>query len=1673
MENSTYTLLCFIANSRYLSLSTTFLQYHVVVTDRRITFSNSTLLQALNGDTSGGQLTCTLRSGQPIVADVEYDVLNDFFNCSTVNGGFRANSFATTVGQTSLYFLNGYNGACNVLYGPLVDPVDSTAILQPEPLSVGGRVFVRIGAPDCEIGVDCFVIPITPGICDSILDPANAAVTIAPLPFSVTDPDGIDNSNFAFSILSGNEDSYFNINTVTGVLTLTRALDRDLGPSNFSLIIQVSDGLFTDTFMVDVTVEDINDNSPVPLQDPIVGSVDEGAAALTQVATFGFTDLDDGLNAALVYIVRGADGNFAIPDSTIGQIVSRRVFDYDAGDRFFNFTVIAADGGSPSLIGSASVEITVNDLNDNRPFILVNAIPDVAYIEDGDPVSPATVVVSDVDSDSYPILFAAVKIYDAPNGDSEILSLNASLPSGFRLGLNNNTLMIVGAGSPDLYSLLLTQVTYENIAVLFDTPLNRTLIYGVCDQLVDGVTLSLDTQRALTTATSSDSSLPREDFEVLLSSCGELVFSNVTFSLEETNDRPSLNNVTIEFPPVTEDQTPESIMGSCVGDLFAAAVVDVDRDPFVGIAIVSHGSPASGTVMTPSDLGPCRSQYNNFVIARTCGRNRNSPPPGCPLGSSLRCERSLSGSQYLFTCSNPAGTYQVRCDIFGRKKRQTMPGDGIPVVPDFDDIVRAELYTGVGAPIDFTPAFVIGEFTIQLESFLQQCNVLSSNGSYYSYTLRNGSVIEIAVPPVDFVPTPIANVSETSAILAGPVSFITWIPLENQVGTAYFLYKAWDGSNGLISGATGVDTTNEADTAFSLEIGNATVEVISMNDAPVIELGGPGQLNYSTTYIEGGPSLFVADRNAAVVEFDSRDLTLFDLRVRISALGGGCDLPNYNGASTDRLSYFNDTEIPLTYNMSLTGQACVEYLFEGEMSIDQWRAFISMIRFRVDDEEPSDHTRQISFIIRDSILDSAPSYTFIDLTLVSDICPVLILPGSSPVVHVEHGGPTVLDETIIVTDADRDPLIRSASVAILASPSVLCSTCELSADTGLTDISASFNSTSLVLTLSGVASPEAYQQVLRTVAFEDVGQEPSFSFVGVRFSVFDPTVSPCTSAVGDLSVMVEHLNDNSPDLYLDAGSRNYTAVFTEGDGQTRVTGRDVLIMDADGLESEAYLVIVTIMQGCLSTEDRLEFLSGYTPSTVTIPYSINSCSLSLSGSRTALQTDLQQLRYRNTDVDNPTATQRILNFTIFDGSLNSTYAQTVLDVVAVNDAPVIDMDVDNLFSSNSFVTLIVGFSSVGITGPAGASIVDPDDTNLFGMVLTLSELDANGNQVTPRSDAFFESIRSNNPDLPSSFGLVFTYDTNLGVATIAGTTSVANYVAVLNGLLYSNIRLPPTQNRRQISIQVTDGTSQSALAFATVMIAGQINPPNLDLNGNEPGADVQETYVITTPPLVLFPNTFLTDVDGDHICTVNITLSGPNNTCFASSLNFESAFSDIIVDVADLDGGGMMYGLYTSFADCREPIIFQAIIRGITFSTPDAASPGTCEISIFAIDARTALSSNVAVGTVEVRAFNAPPFIDLDLGLFGRDYSTVYFQGGRIQPIVSIFDATTARNITDMIVIGEADGEAPNDDGTIYHGVVLMEKSNAGYTLIDVDSPALEYLQVSIVIDCAYSMYSI
>ena len=338
---------------RYLTLDTTFTENRLSVLENRISFHSPSFVQALNGDTFNGQLMCTLRNGTQIQQDVIYDVLNDFYNCSTVNGGFRTGSLASTIGVTEFYTYTGYNGPCGVYFGPVVSPLSSSDVLEADPLSVGGKVFILTGEPDCELGVTCNATEITPGVCDSNLG-GSAQVTAAPLPFSVVDPDGLENSNFFYSIASGNDGSYFAIASDTGVLTLVRTLDRDAGPGTFVIAIAVTDGPFEATLTFSITITDENDNPPVPSVSPVVGSVREGAPISTSAAMFNFTDNDDGVNAEITYFFSDPSSNFNTPDNRVGVIVTSRVFDYEAGDLFFVLTVVATDGGSPPLTGTVT-----------------------------------------------------------------------------------------------------------------------------------------------------------------------------------------------------------------------------------------------------------------------------------------------------------------------------------------------------------------------------------------------------------------------------------------------------------------------------------------------------------------------------------------------------------------------------------------------------------------------------------------------------------------------------------------------------------------------------------------------------------------------------------------------------------------------------------------------------------------------------------------------------------------------------------------------------------------------------------------------------------------------------------------------------------------------------------------------------------------------------------------------------------------------------------------------------------------------------------------------------------------------------------------------------------------------------------------------------------------------
>ncbi|KAJ8262011.1 hypothetical protein GJAV_G00161080 [Gymnothorax javanicus] len=185
-----------------------------------------------------------------------------------------------------------------------------------------------------------------------------------------TDKDEGNNAKVHYSIISGNVRGQFHIHAPTGVIDVSFPLDYEL-TREYTLRIKAQDGgrppLINGTGMVVVQVVDVNDNAPMFVSTPFKAFVLENAAVDYSVIHIRAIDPDSGDNARLEYRLTGtpADFPFTINNST-GWITVASDLDRETTE-LYTFGVEARDHGTPVMSSSASVSITVRDVNDNVP----------------------------------------------------------------------------------------------------------------------------------------------------------------------------------------------------------------------------------------------------------------------------------------------------------------------------------------------------------------------------------------------------------------------------------------------------------------------------------------------------------------------------------------------------------------------------------------------------------------------------------------------------------------------------------------------------------------------------------------------------------------------------------------------------------------------------------------------------------------------------------------------------------------------------------------------------------------------------------------------------------------------------------------------------------------------------------------------------------------------------------------------------------------------------------------------------------------------------------------------------------------------------------------------------------------------------------------------------------
>lgn len=175
------------------------------------------------------------------------------------------------------------------------------------------------------------------------------------------------NTILEYTIIAGNDDKLFSINTRSGKIVTNAVLDYEKKQS-YDLLVQVSDGINTAVAPILVHVVDINDQHPIFAHNFYNFSVVEETGPNTTVGSVLALDQDSGKNALIRYSLVGDVANDAfVIDSLNGHIRTRRQLDREI-DQAIDFTVVAFDGGNPQLSGTTNVRVKIEDINDNPPY---------------------------------------------------------------------------------------------------------------------------------------------------------------------------------------------------------------------------------------------------------------------------------------------------------------------------------------------------------------------------------------------------------------------------------------------------------------------------------------------------------------------------------------------------------------------------------------------------------------------------------------------------------------------------------------------------------------------------------------------------------------------------------------------------------------------------------------------------------------------------------------------------------------------------------------------------------------------------------------------------------------------------------------------------------------------------------------------------------------------------------------------------------------------------------------------------------------------------------------------------------------------------------------------------------------------------------------------------------
>lgn len=218
------------------------------------------------------------------------------------------------------------------------------------------------------------------------------------------DKDSGTDGKVYYLLVGSSNDKGFSINAESGVMFVSRNLDRET-QSRVVLTVMAKNfggirGNDTDEAQVIVSIQDGND-PPEFLLSSYEANVSEGATVGTRVISVKAVDKDvrpQNNQFGYSIIAGNVDQSFKI-DPQNGQIETSRKLDRETTSSY-SLTIGAIDTGTPPQTGTSTVKILLTDINDNGPTFESNNL--VGFVAENEPPGSSVMTLTATDPDLPP-----------------------------------------------------------------------------------------------------------------------------------------------------------------------------------------------------------------------------------------------------------------------------------------------------------------------------------------------------------------------------------------------------------------------------------------------------------------------------------------------------------------------------------------------------------------------------------------------------------------------------------------------------------------------------------------------------------------------------------------------------------------------------------------------------------------------------------------------------------------------------------------------------------------------------------------------------------------------------------------------------------------------------------------------------------------------------------------------------------------------------------------------------------------------------------------------------------------------------------------------------------------------------------------------------------------------